>query len=57
MPNIRPLYPLDFRQQMLGLVRTERTPREPARLEPRMRSIELWIRQSIENRRRVVIDR
>lgn len=47
MPKTRPPYPLEFRRQMIELVRTGRTPRELAReFEPSYETIRAWVRQA-----------
>ncbi len=46
MPNSRPPYPPEFRQQMVDLVRAGRTPEELSReFEPTAQSIWNWVRQ------------
>ncbi len=47
MPNSRPPYPPEFRQQMVDLVRAGRTPEELSReFEPTAQSIWNWVRQT-----------
>ncbi len=47
MPNSRPPYPPEFRQQMVDLVRADRTPEELSReFEPTAQSIWNWVRQA-----------
>lgn len=47
MPKFRPPYPLEFRQQMIELVRAGRTPEELAReFEPSAQAIRNWVAQS-----------
>jgi len=47
MPKTRPPYPLEFRRQMVELVRAGRTPRELAReFEPSYETIRNWVRQA-----------
>jgi transposase len=47
MPNFRPPYPPEFRQQMIELVRAGRTPEELAReFEPSAQAIRNWVAQS-----------
>ncbi len=47
MPNSRPPYPPEFRQQMVDLVRAGRTPEELSReFEPTAQSIWNWVRQA-----------
>jgi transposase len=42
-----PNYPYEFRQQMVGLVRSGRTPEELAReFEPSAQTIRNWVRQA-----------
>ena len=50
MPNSRPPYPPEFRQQMVDLVRAGRTPEELSReFEPTAQSIWNWVRQVERN--------
>lgn len=47
MPRTRPPYPLEFRQQIVELVRAGRTPEELAEeFEPSAESIRQWVRQA-----------
>ncbi len=47
MPNSRPPYPPEFRQQMVDLVRAGRTPEDLSReFEPTAQSIWNWVRQA-----------
>ena len=47
MPKFRPPYPPEFRQQMIELVRSGRTPEELAReFEPSAQAIRNWVAQS-----------
>ena len=47
MPNSRPPYAPEFRQQMVDLVRAGRTPEELSReFEPTAQSIWNWVRQA-----------
>ncbi len=47
MPRNRPPYPAEFRQQMVDLVRTGRTPEELSReFEPSAQAIWNWVRQA-----------
>ena len=47
MAKSRPPYPTEFRQQMVELVRSGRTPSELAReFEPSAQSICTWVRQA-----------
>ena len=47
MPKTRPRYPAVFRQQMVDLVRSGRTPGELARVfEPSAQAIRKWVAQS-----------
>ena len=47
MPKTRPLYPLEFKRQMIELVRAGQTPRELAQeFEPCYETICAWIRQA-----------
>ena len=47
MPKSRPPYPAEFRQQMIELVRSGRTPESLAReFEPTAQTIHNWIRQA-----------
>ncbi len=47
MPNSRPPYAPEFRQQMVDLVRAGRTPEELSReFEPAAQSIWNWVRQA-----------
>jgi len=47
MPRTRPPYPLEFRRQMVELVRAGRTPRELAEeFEPSYETIRSWVRQA-----------
>ena len=47
MPKTRPPYPLEFRRQMVELVRAGRTPRELAQeFEPSYETIRAWVRQA-----------
>lgn len=49
MPRTRPPYPSEFRQQMVELVRSGRTPEELAReFEPSAQAIRNWVEQSGE---------
>ena len=46
MPSTRPAYPAVFRQQMVGLVRSGRTPEELTReCEPSAQAIRNWVAQ------------
>ncbi len=50
MPNSRPPYAPEFRQQMVDLVRAGRTPEELSReFEPTAQSIWNWVRQAERN--------
>ena len=52
MPRIRPPYPLEFRQQMIELVRNGRTPWELAEeFEPSAKTIVNWVAQADCNAR------
>ena len=47
MPKFRPPYPPEFRQQMVELVRSGRTPEDLAReFEPSAQAIRNWVQQS-----------
>ena len=47
MPKSRPPYPPEFRQQLVELVRTGRTPEELAKeFEPSAESIRNWVKQA-----------
>lgn len=47
MPRTRPPYPEEFREQMLALVRTGRTPTELAKeFEPSAQTIRNWMKQA-----------
>ncbi len=47
MPRTRPPYPIEFRQQILELVRAGRTPEELAKeFEPSAQTIRNWVRQA-----------
>lgn len=47
MPNSRPPYPPEFRQQIIELVRSGRTPEELSReFEPTAQTIHNWVRQA-----------
>ena len=47
MPRTRPPYSLEFRQQILELLRTGRTPNELAReFEPCRETIRQWVKQA-----------
>lgn len=47
MPKSRPPYPLEFRRQMVDLVRAGRTPEELGReFEPTAQSIRNWVQQA-----------
>lgn len=47
MPNRRTAYPLEFRQQMVELVRVGRTPEELSReFEPSAQAIRNWVAQA-----------
>ena len=47
MPRTRPPYPLEFREQILALVRAGRSPQELAReFEPSAQTIRNWIKQA-----------
>ncbi len=47
MPKSRPLYAPEFRQQMIELVRTGRTPESLSReFEPSAQAIHNWVRQA-----------
>ena len=47
MPNSRPPYPPEFRQQMIDLVRSVRTPEELSReFEPSAQTTYNWVRQA-----------
>lgn len=47
MPRTRPPYPDEFREQMLALVRTGRTPTELAKeFEPSAQTIRNWVKQA-----------
>ena len=47
MPRTRPPYSLEFRQQILELLRTGRTPNELAReFEPSGETIRQWVKQA-----------
>jgi transposase len=47
MPNRRTAYPLEFRQQMVELVRSGRTPEELSReFEPSAQAIRNWVAQA-----------
>ena len=47
MPRTRPPYSLEFRQQILELVRTGRTPNELAReFEPSGKTIRQWVKEA-----------
>ena len=47
MPRYRTAYPPEFRRQMVGLVRSGRTPEELAReFEPTAQSISTWVKQA-----------
>ena len=47
MPRARPPYSVEFRQQMVELVKTGRTPEELSReFEPTAQTIHNWVKQS-----------
>lgn len=47
MPNSRPPYPPEFRQQIIELVRSGRTPEELSKeFEPTAQTIHNWVRQA-----------
>jgi transposase len=47
MPRHRPLYPAEFRRQLVELVRSGRTPEELSReFEPSAQAIWNWVRQA-----------
>lgn len=47
MPRTRPPYPTEFRQQIVALARSGRTPAELAReFEPSEQTIRTWIKQA-----------
>jgi transposase len=47
MPKSRPPYPAEFRQQMVNLVRSGRTPEELAKeYEPTAQAIRNWVQQA-----------
>jgi transposase len=47
VPMSRPPYPLEFRRQMVALVRAGRTPEELAKeFEPTAQSIRTWVAQT-----------
>ena len=47
MPRTRPPYPLEFREQILALVRAGRSPQELAReFEPSAQTVRNWIKQA-----------
>ena len=47
MPRTRPLYSLEFRQQMVELVKAGRTPEELSReFEPTAQTIRNWVKQT-----------
>ena len=47
MPRSRPPYPPEFREQMVALVRSGRTPEELAKeFEPSAQSIRNWVKQA-----------
>ena len=47
MPKTRPPYPEEFRRQMVGLVRSGRTPGQLAReFEPSSQAIRNWVRRA-----------
>lgn len=47
MPQTRPPYPAAFRQQMVDLVRSGRTPEDLAReFEPSAQAIRIWVAQA-----------
>ena len=47
MPRTRPPYPFEFRDRMVGLVRSGRSPEGLAReFEPSAQSIRHWVRQA-----------
>jgi len=49
MPRSHPPYPMEFRQQLINLVRAGRTPEELAReFEPMAESIRNWAKQERE---------
>ena len=53
MPRYRTTYPLEFRRQMVDLVRSGRTPEELAReFEPTAQSISTWVKQAERESRR-----
>ncbi len=50
MSNTRSPYPTEFREQMVELVRSGRSPEEPAReFEPSAQAIRNWIGQADRN--------
>jgi transposase len=50
MPKTRPPYPAEFRQQMIELVRTGRTPAELSReFEVTAQTIQNWVGQAARN--------
>jgi transposase len=50
MSNIRPPYPPEFREQMVELVRSGRSPEELAReFEPSAQAIRNWVNQTDRN--------
>ena len=47
MPKSRPPYPAEFREQMIALVRTGRTPESLSReFEPSAQTIQNWVQQA-----------
>ena len=55
MPSTRPPYPAVFRQQMVELVRSGRTPGELAReFEPSAQAIRNWVAQADRDAGRVL---
>lgn len=47
MPRTRPPYPVEFREQILELIKTGRTPDELAQeFEPTAQTIRTWIKQA-----------
>lgn len=47
MSRRRPTYPMEFRERMIELVRSGRSPEELEKeFEPRARTIRLWLRQA-----------
>jgi transposase len=55
MPRYRTAYPPDFRRRMVDLVRSGRTPEEPAReFEPTAQSISTWVKQAEQDAGKLV---